>query len=606
MKRLASVRGSPRRDGGGSSMPGKSERTTDVRASYRECRRIVRAGRPTEYALIQLMPPQLRPAGWAMYAAFFTADDLIDEGEGSAGERVRRLETWVRALRADVARGASEDLVRRALVDTVLRWDVHLEALEGSLIALGQDAEGPGRVATWADWRARVQAQNTSWVGQSMWLLERAGVPTPGRLKQLAGFSRFLDGMYLTDTLADLADDIARGVVALPDELLDLFPGAEADLLARRWTPPVRELLGHLLSQARRWLRVGHSELGHQFHPGAKIFLETVAEFFMARLNAVEQGGRAVLRRPSHPGLLARWRILGPARIKFFLLRRLVPAPGVPDLAQASPPVSAAPGSTAEAPAPRPVPPHTSGARPPALARTHLPQHVAIIMDGNGRWAAGRGLPRGDGHQAGLTALWDVIYGALEIGLPQLTVYTFSSENWKRPVEEVSQLFQTIQDELAAGRLLNYDLQLRWIGDEQGLPTELVQLLLDHERATRTRTGLVLNLCLNYGGRIELAHATTAAVRAALAGTLEPEAAVSPRDFVRFLPYAGLPDVDLLWRTGGERRISNFLPWHITYAELHFTDTPWPDVDRRDLWSAVTEYGRRMRRYGAAPNRESS
>ncbi|MET9416928.1 polyprenyl diphosphate synthase [Streptomyces klenkii] len=586
---------------------------------------------PTEYALIRLLPPRLRPAGWALYAAFHTADGLIDADTGSARERAEGLAEWTRALRAEAELGTSADPVRRALVDTVLCWDVDLDGLCESLTALEQDAEGR-RPATWDQWRARVQAQNTNWIAQVLSLLERAGVSTPVRLKQLAGYGRLLDGLYLTDTLADLADDLARGVVTLPEEVLDAYPGAGDDLLAHRWTPAVRALVRHLLERARRWLRAGHGEIVRQLPPGADILLGAGVALFLGRLDAVERAGRAVLRRPSRPGPVTRWRVLMPARARALLLWWLVPVrvPGMPGpvaTAKTGRRVPAGKGrgmtgaaaltgtvaagttgmaattATAEtaAPALKPVPPHPTGARPPDLPCTHRPRHVAIIMDGNGRWATERGLPRQDGHRAGVEAMLDVVHGAVEIGLPHLTVYAFSSENWKRSVDEVSHLFRVVQDELVAGRLSDHDVRLRWLGDEQGLPTDMARSMVDMERLTRDRTGLTFNVCLNYGGRAELARAAAATARAALAGDLDPAAGLSERGFARFLPYAELPDVDLLWRTGGERRISNFLPWPTVYAEVHFTDPLWPDVDRRDLWQAMTVYSGRSRRFGAAP-----
>jgi undecaprenyl diphosphate synthase len=220
-------------------------------------------------------------------------------------------------------------------------------------------------------------------------------------------------------------------------------------------------------------------------------------------------------------------------------------------------------------------------------------------MDGNGRWAEQRGLPRPEGHRAGIEAVHDVVHGALEIGLSHLTLYAFSTENWKRDVGEVTRLFAMLDEELRSAPYLDHGVRLRWLGYPNRLPWELVQTLRRNETASRDQRTLTLTLCVNYGGRAEILHGAAAVARSVLAGDLDPEQ-ITEGEFARRLPLPDLPDVDLLWRTGAEQRTSNFLPWHSTYAELFFTTSLWPDVDRRDLWDAVAEYARRRRRYGAA------
>ncbi|MFJ8310930.1 MULTISPECIES: polyprenyl diphosphate synthase [unclassified Streptomyces] len=573
-------------------------RTTDqggktLRASYRTCRRLVRASHPAEYALLQLMPPRLRPAGWALYAAFHTADALSDDPQGTSQTRTAALHAWTTALRTEVEQSMSADPVRRALVDTLLRWDIDLADLELSLTALGRDAAGT-RPATWQEWSTRAQAQNTSWIAQGSRLLAQAGTCAPVRLKQLRGFGRFVDGLYLTDTLTDLADDVRRGTVMLPAEVFDAFPGSGPDLLHGHWTPAVQDLIHHLLKRARQRLRTGHDELRTHLQPGAEILTQAGVDFFLARLDAIERAGGQVLRRPARPGPWSRSRILLPARARAFLLWRLVRLP--------DPPEPVAPSAAAPVPPipTRPVPPHPSGAQPPHPHPDDLPRHVAVIMDGNGRWATRRGLDRAEGHTAGVEALFDVVYGAVEIGLRHLTVYAFSSENWRRSPNEVSRLSELLRELLADDRWCRHGVRLRWIGEADGLPDDLLAAAHACEAQTRDHTGLTVNVCLNYGGRGELTRAGAALAHAALAGELDPSR-LTERDFARFLPHHPLPDVDLLWRTGGERRVSNFLPWHTTYAELHFTDRLWPDVDRRDLWQTITAYGHRARRFGALP-----
>nr|WP_303715953.1 polyprenyl diphosphate synthase [Kutzneria buriramensis]WKX16424.1 polyprenyl diphosphate synthase [Kutzneria buriramensis] len=237
------------------------------------------------------------------------------------------------------------------------------------------------------------------------------------------------------------------------------------------------------------------------------------------------------------------------------------------------------------------------------MAAGRMPRHVAVIMDGNGRWATQRGLPRHEGHRIGADAATrEVIYGAAEIGLSHLSLYAFSTENWKRDTQEITCLFENLSEQLRDDFVTSDSLgmRIRWAGRTDGLPEDLVEDLLQAEQATRHRTGLTLTLCVNYGGRAELTQAAAHLARAATTGALNPDH-MTEADLARHLLWPDTPDVDLLWRTGGERRISNFLLWQAAYAEIHFTDTYWPDVDRRDLWQAITEYSTRQRRHGAAP-----
>jgi undecaprenyl diphosphate synthase len=229
-----------------------------------------------------------------------------------------------------------------------------------------------------------------------------------------------------------------------------------------------------------------------------------------------------------------------------------------------------------------------------------MPAHVAVIMDGNGRWAQQRGLPRHAGHRAGASTVREVVHGALDIGLRHLTLYTFSTENWHRDPEEVDAILGLLRDELAENPFRDLDVRLRWHGRAGRLPPDLVDLLHLRERTTRARTGLTLTMCIDYGGRDELTRTAAALAHRARAGRLEP-GLIAEDDFAGHLPHPDMPDVDLLWRTGGEQRISNFLPWHTAYAELHFTPGLWPDADRRDLWQAVTAYTHRQRRHGSTP-----
>lgn len=246
-------------------------------------------------------------------------------------------------------------------------------------------------------------------------------------------------------------------------------------------------------------------------------------------------------------------------------------------------------------------PPHPSGARPPAIPTELVPKHVALVMDGNGRWANQRGLPRTKGHEAGEAALLDVIQGAIELGVGTLSAYAFSTENWRRSPDEVRflmgfnrQVIRRRRDELHA-----MGVRIRWAGRRPRLWRSVITELEDAERMTVDNKVITLQFCVNYGGRAEIADAARAIAREVAAGRLDPER-VDERTVARHLDEPDLPDVDLFVRSSGEQRTSNFLLWQSAYAELVFLDTLWPDFDRRDLWRACALFASRDRRFGGA------
>ncbi|MFN8924600.1 MAG: isoprenyl transferase [Rhodospirillales bacterium] len=229
------------------------------------------------------------------------------------------------------------------------------------------------------------------------------------------------------------------------------------------------------------------------------------------------------------------------------------------------------------------------------------PRHVAIIMDGHGRWAKARGLPRTMRHRRGVEAVRRTCEAARDIGVKCLTLFSFSSENWRRPPDEIADLMQLLRLYLRSeiAELHRNNTRLRVIGDRSRLSDDIVQLVGHAEEVTRANTAMDLVIALSYGGRAEIAAAARRLAEEAAAGRLDP-AAVDEDRFAATLFTAGLPDPDLLVRTSGEKRISNFLLWQIAYAELVFVDTLWPDFGRRDLEDAITEYQRRERRFGAS------
>jgi undecaprenyl diphosphate synthase len=251
-----------------------------------------------------------------------------------------------------------------------------------------------------------------------------------------------------------------------------------------------------------------------------------------------------------------------------------------------------------------PPDPHSSGARPPEISKEFVPRHVAIVMDGNGRWAKQRGLPRTEGHKRGEYALFDVIMGAIELGIPNLSAYAFSTENWKRSPDEVRFLMGFNRDVIRRRRdqLHAMGVRVRWAGRRPRLWRSVISELESAEQLTRHNDVLTLQFCVNYGGRAEIADAAAAIARDVAAGRLKPDK-VNEKLFARYLYQPEIPDVDLFLRPSGEQRTSNYLIWQSAYAEMVFQDTLWPDFDRRHLWHACQVYAGRDRRYGGAvPN----
>jgi undecaprenyl diphosphate synthase len=237
----------------------------------------------------------------------------------------------------------------------------------------------------------------------------------------------------------------------------------------------------------------------------------------------------------------------------------------------------------------------------PASAEPKPPVHVAIIMDGNGRWAKARGLPRVAGHKRGAEAVRRTVTGAAELGIQYLTLYGFSSENWKRPPAEIDDLMGLLRLYLnnEIEELDRKGVRLRVIGQRSRLQPDIVRLIEGAEGRTAANRKLNLIVALSYGGRAEIADAARCIAEGVRAGRIDP-AAVDEDLFERYLYTADIPDPDLLIRTSGEKRISNFLLWQCAYAELVFLERLWPDFTRDDLESAITEFHGRDRRYGAA------
>ncbi|WP_447977288.1 isoprenyl transferase [Candidatus Nitrospira bockiana] len=228
-----------------------------------------------------------------------------------------------------------------------------------------------------------------------------------------------------------------------------------------------------------------------------------------------------------------------------------------------------------------------------------LPKHIAIIMDGNGRWAELRGLPRIAGHQEGLNSVRDIMTLCGELGIPALTIYAFSQENWKRPIPEINALMMLLEQYLQTEMetLIEKGVRFRAIGRVSTLPPSALQWVRKAEHATAHLDKLILTVALSYGGRSEIVDAVRRLAQDSKAGLVEPEA-IDETLLESYLSTQGLPDPDLLIRTSGEARISNFLLWQLAYTEMYFTPTLWPDFRRREALLALLDYQRRERRFG--------
>jgi undecaprenyl diphosphate synthase len=243
--------------------------------------------------------------------------------------------------------------------------------------------------------------------------------------------------------------------------------------------------------------------------------------------------------------------------------------------------------------------PHPSGAKPPKLSKNLIPNHVAVVMDGNGRWAKQRGLPRTAGHEAGEAALFDLVEGAIEIGVKEISAFAFSTENWKRSPEEVKFLMGFNRDVIRRrlDDMHELGVRVRWAGRDRKLWKSVIDELERAEKLTAKNKALTLNMCVNYGGRAEIIDAAIELGKDIKNKKINVDK-INEKTLTKYLDVP--TDVDLFLRSSGEERISNFMLWQSAYAELVFLDVLWPDVDRRTLWNAIEIYAKRDRRFGKA------
>ncbi|GAB1331920.1 polyprenyl diphosphate synthase [Streptomyces sennicomposti] len=573
---------------------------TTVITGYEICRRLMQRSGPVEAALTKLLPTRLRPLFWAMYGYGRHLDDLSDTQHLDRQERVERVSRFSELLEGDLRAGHSEDSLRAAFVHAVWTWDLPSDGVTALNALYRQDAKGQSTITTWDDWYAYWHTLTFPFgIRRLMTLLTAPGLAfTPDDAQALR---RWTDALNLIDVLRDLREDAAEGFVKLPTVVLDEYDVRADDLARGRAAGRYAEMVHAMTAQGRQWLAQA-ATAGAQ-HPPMAVALRTVIELHLLELNRIDQRPQALLQRRSRAN---------PVRFHLTLARGRLrtarawhchnPAPATaPSTIPLPRPAEGDHGASSTPPL-LPPKPHPSGAQPPQLPAHLVPQHVAIIMDGNGRWATRRGQPRTAGHEAGQLAVRDAIYGALEIGVPYLSLYSLSSENWARPAAEIQAILRLAQDGLVmeTEEVWRRNVRLRWSGLPEGLPPDLVHALRQTEHLTRHRTGLTVNMCINYGGHSEITHAARTLARQVAAGTIQPDD-ITSRHLASHLHQPDLPAVDLLIRTGGEQRTSNFMPWQSTYAELVFLDTLWPDTDRTHLWQAIDTYTRRDRRYGAAP-----
>ncbi|MBO3680153.1 di-trans,poly-cis-decaprenylcistransferase [Streptomyces sp. NEAU-YJ-81] len=512
--------------------------TAELGESYAFCARETERYYPEAWAAGEVLPDEVRPHFHAVVAFYGWTDRISDESEQAARERL--LTRWCEQTLAAVRSGGAEHPVLRAFADTVRRWDLDVTLIERLLAAERVDSEAQPTFATFADLRCYLREVN----GTFYQLLALLLGPRDQELARSA--SLLGEAMHVLDLLEDFPADLAAGRCYLPREDLKRL-GLEVGDLQRveRYRQALDELVKVQVGRARELLEQAMPVAG-MVHLPNQAFMHALILGAQLQLDEAEMLGATVMVTGLEPLTLA-----SSAR------RR-----AVEDLAA-------------------------------------VPEHVAVIMDGNRRWAGARGLSALDGHIAGFRAVMRLIDSALRVGIRHLTVFAFSTENWARSQEEVAGLFDTAADGLTRyiQWLQECGVRVRWCGRRDRLDESTASALALVESMTSANSVLTLTFCVDYGGRDELVAAARALAAEAAAGRIRPEA-IDADDIARNLYVPDLPDVDLLIRTSGEQRISNFLPWHLTYAEMVFDPALWPDFGYRHLEAAVREFSGRRRRFG--------
>jgi undecaprenyl diphosphate synthase len=513
--------------------------TPELRESYELCARVSQSGLGPVWTALELLAPEPRTHATALNGFAVWTDGLADDSEPA--DRQRLLAQWCAATLAEVRAGRSEHPLRRAFVHTMRHYELDIVALEEFLAATQADSAAPPAFATVADQRRHLRGVAGT-ISELLTPILGSRDRETTRLMSLLG-----EACQLGDILQDFPIDLAADRCYLPAEDLDRLGLTRDDVRSGEQNDALDELVRTQVARARDLLEQATPVVG-MVDLTCQPFLHAVVLGAEIALGEVERVGARVLVEGCDAQALADV-VLRPRR------------------------------------------------EPPA--HLAIPTHVAVILDGNRRWATQRGLPAPDGHSAGLRAVLRLIISALQLGIPHLSVYGFSTENWNRTPEELARLFETATEGIAQSTrwLQERGVRVRWCGHRGRLHENFASALAIVENMTSNNTTLTLNVFVDYGGRDELVTAARALAAEAVAGTIRPED-IGADDIARHCYAPDLPDVDLLIRTSGEQRTSNFLPWHLTYAEFVFDPTYWPDYGYRHLLTAITEYSGRRRRFG--------
>jgi undecaprenyl diphosphate synthase len=539
--------------------------TPGLRESYELCRREGWHLLGPVWALVDLLAAEVRPHVEALGAFAKWTDEIADEGESD--DRGRVLAQWCADTLAEVRAGRSEHPLRQAFVHTMCLRALDIAVLEEHLDTVQTDSARPPAFATFADQRRYLRGIAGTVAELATPLLEpRESCREAVRLMSLLG-----EVCQLVDIFRDFPSDLAAGRCYLPGEDLERLGLSVADLRSGERRDQADELIAIQLGHARDLLEQATPVVGMVSQP-AQPFLHAHVVGAALLFDEVEHFGAQVLVEGVQPPPL-------PASLH----------------EEAAGGVSASSATRATLISRRPR--WGQSPRVPGV----IPAHVAVIMDGNRRWATDRGLSVEEGYRAGEGAIARLVASASRFGISHLSLFAFSTENWNRSQEELACLFDTMSNGIArwgAEWLQECGVRVRWCGRRDRLDQSLAAALTVIESMTWNNRELTLTIFADYGGHTEMVTAARALAAEAVAGTIRPEQ-IGPEDIVRNLSAPDLPEVDLLIRTSGEQRISNFLPWHLAYAELVFEPACWPDFGYSHLLAALNEYAGRQRRFGS-------
>lgn len=519
----------------------------ELRESYDLCEREGQRLLGPLWTAVGLVPGRIRPHLEALGAFAKWTDDIGDEGDPD--NRVQALAQWCEETLAEVRSGGSEHPLRRAFVHTMCQQALDVAVLEEHLEMVQADSATPPMFSTFADQRRYLRGIAGT-VGELIApLLEpRESCPEAVRLMSVLG-----EVGQLVDIFRDFPRDLDAGRCYLPGDDLRRLDLSVADLRSGGRREAADELIGIQLGRARDLLAQAAPVVGMVGLP------------FRAFLQALVVGAEVFFDEVEHCG--AQVLVEGVGEVLDSLRPRWDRSRLVPEV---------------------------------------LPGHIAVIMDGNRRWATHRNLRLEEGYRSGERALVRLVASALRFGIKHVSLFAFSTENWNRTQEELACLFDTMASGFVRWGMESFQewgVRVRWCGRRDKLDQSLAASLTILESMTWNNQKLSLNIFADYGGRTEIVTAVRALAAEAVAGKIRPEQ-IGPEDIVRNLAAPGLPDVDLLIRTSGEQRISNFLLWHLAYAEFVFEPVNWPDFGYAHLLSALNEYAGRERRLGSdAPQR---